>query len=213
MGSAIVTEDDFGGRKLALVRAIELAEAELHSVTFKKTTGSATADDVKAAKTHLQKLRDDLDELEAAWAGGIAAWHADRRNQATTDFDAYKASVEALLATRREAMAQVEAALLQVRAGLLAYRDATQEIRQSAAPFHGNAGAASLNCQWALNTALEFPNADKLVAALCGELNVYMAGDWRGAFHGATGEEFEQRTANNIRAALEGFAPKFEDAA
>ena len=204
--------ENYEEQRPALSRAIELAEAELHSVTFKKSTGAANAADVKAAKEHLAKLREDLEDLEAAWSGAATAAEADRRNQAGADFNAYLAETDRLLAARVDAAKLVADALDHIRAGVTAYREATVAIRMGAKPFHRNVGVASQDYQFRLNEALAFDVATTLVAAMCGELNIPHITHAEHPFYGSTPEEFEAKKADKIRIAARGFAPKFEDA-
>lgn len=207
-----LTETEYAQRKADLARAIDFAEGEVHSITFKQTTGTAKPAEVQAAKDHLAKVKEQARDLENAWFGAQTAAREAHQGERKAWFDTYLASVDEELENRESAIQTVQRGAELISNGVLAYRAASAAIRLGAKDHHGNAGNASIDLQHGLNAALGFDVAGAIVAAVCSKLGIVPEGQWHDSFFGKSAEEYEALRAAKIRTAAELFAPKFEDA-
>jgi hypothetical protein len=208
-----LTHDIYGQRKLDLARAIELAEGEFHSAAFELQTGSGSADETGKAKAHLDKLRSDLEVLEGAWIAAQNASAHDWRDSRKAAFDAYLASVDELLTTRRAAVLEAQAAAVKLADAVKRYTEATTAIRQNLAPFHRNVSSTAFsNALLAVHMAIDpaIMSAAIAAGAILGDKGVSVPTHLRTneAFNGQDAIAVEDSTAQRIRSALAGFAPK-----
>lgn len=211
----LMTADEFGEKKVDLVRAIELAEGEYHSASFKLSTGSGDADGVTSAKAHLAALQGQLEDLEAAWVATEAASVREYAADKATAFDQFRTEVDGLLAARRAAVTAAREAGAAMVAAISQYQDASRSIRAKAVPFHCNAGASCSNALLGLNAAVDEDTWTARLAAstALGDARISLTpGQLSSECFGSLGAlGFEDRVAKRVRSAVLAFAPKSEE--
>lgn len=97
-----LTEQTYQEKKNGLTLAITLADNDVHSAAYRKSTGAGTAEQHDEAKSYAAQLRSELEDLESAWVGAQAAAKQVAAQKASDAHDAMRAEVERLLKRRDE---------------------------------------------------------------------------------------------------------------
>jgi len=98
-----LSKSEYTTRRTDLVDAIGMADAELKSASFKRSTGAATAEDVEKARNHAGALRDDLHSLELAWETACEHAQVEKRASIQREWSATEGTLQAELEKMRKA--------------------------------------------------------------------------------------------------------------
>lgn len=206
----MLTEADFTKRRDDLTRGVALAQAEYENEAFKQETGSGSAAATAKAKEHLDALQARLNGLGAAWTANRKA-SADRnvaiRRRQFADF---VGEVDGLLAKRKAALDDAEAAARKLCNALTAYANATSAIQQATRKAPNRAGHADrlAGLQIYLTSQTAPMLARSLLRDVAGPLQMSGADMLRDTFPNGDPEAFESLMADRIRGAAATFAPE-----
>lgn len=210
-----LTSEEYGKQKLDLVRAIDLAEGEVHSIAFKVSTGAADETGLEQAKAHHAALRERLADLEGAWTGAQVAAREEHEAAVLGDFEAFMANVDKALATRHKAIGRILKAMQEVCFAAEAYDEATTAIRREAPQFfRGTAKHRSESFLAAVVPDVPMPVMAINAALADAEIPATGVGHTiLQQFREDTLEDAEKRRGKLLRDRCEGLAPEFETAA
>lgn len=204
----VLTLQVYFGRAEELERAINQAEKDVHTATFRVRTGAGEKSQVEAAKQHLAALREQAEELESEWIGAqLEALRAHDREAGAT-FKDCQAKVEDALARRAKAIDAITKILPGLEVNLETYRKACDEIRLSLHPVMPNAGPGREDIRGGIYGDLGHMIAERLISAFVNKhLPSTLCTDWRNPFHGVSAAEFEAKVASQIRYHVGRLAP------
>jgi hypothetical protein len=133
----VLTESDYKTRKVDLAEAHRMAADAFKLASHKLATGNGTAEDLAAAKAHMEGVAGQQDALEAAW---VVQMEADTENaiaQRNEQWAASRAAVEKGLAERQLAADAIVKALDVVGEAYARYNRANDEIITAMRPWAG----------------------------------------------------------------------------
>lgn len=212
-----LTSEEYGQRKLDLVRAIDLAEGEVHSIAFKVSTGAADEARLSQAKSHLAALREKLADLESAWVGAQDAARQEREAEVLSSFDGFMSEVDAALAVRHKAIERILKAMQEVAAAAAEYDEATASIRLKGAQFF-RGGARHKADSFLATIRPDVTMPVMAISAALADAEIRASGTGVGdrimqQFREGTVLDAEDRLAAVLRERCEALAPEFEAAA